>query len=447
MDFFFVEYRDPIFGLVVLATLVLVVAVAHYAWRVVSSKSQEKGLEGFIKKFEIADEHKDLLRASSLSLENLHFLASIFTKSGEFEKAIQIYLIALEKIKDKNEREAIFCDLAEVYFRAGFLARSEEVLLSALSLRPRNEKALKLLKIVYLRLKRYDEVLQTLDCLFELGFEVSKERDFIEVMRAKNATKSSLNANAPKSVSLSEFRANLNKNSSENSSDFDINSSKKNGANFGVNLNENLGENSRNLNENSSENLNEKSEANLSLNSKNLSENLGENLTQNSSKNLKENSSELLKNSHANSNEILDKNSNKKGKKQSKNSAQSYENNDLVKRFLLENGDTSLHAEFSKVVDLLYKVQTPIFLDDSEYFELFCARGLAAKRQNYDFKNAKLKMLEILNDNGFKAKLGFYYVCKHCKNQMPLFFYHCPICYEFGGCKILYEVEASDEKG
>lgn len=380
MDFFFIQYRDPIFGLFILFALVFVVALAHFFWRAYSFKSQEKGIKGFIKKFDIADEHKDLLRTQALSTNNLRFLASIFAKSGEFEKAIQIYLIALEKVRSKDEREWIFYDLAEVYFRAGFLARSEEVLLSALSLRPRNEKALKLLKIVYLRLKRYDEVLQTLDCLFELGFEVSKERDFIEVMRAKNATKSSLNTNenTPKSVSLSEFRANLNKNSSE-----------KNGEN-------------------------------LNLNSKNLSEN---------------------------SNEILNEISNKKSKKHSKNSAQSYKNNDFVKRFLLERGDTSLHAEFSKVVDLLYKVQTPIFLDDSEYFELFCARGLTAKRQNYDFKNKKLKMLEILNDNGFKAKLGFSYVCKHCKNQMPLFFYHCPICYEFGGCKILYEVEASDEKG
>lgn len=108
MDFLFVEYRDPMFGLLVLVALVLVVAMLHYAWRTLSSKSQKKGLEGFIKKFDIADEHKDLLRTSSLSLENLHFLAGIFTKSGEFEKAIQIYLIALEKIKDKGEQEAIF---------------------------------------------------------------------------------------------------------------------------------------------------------------------------------------------------------------------------------------------------------------------------------------------------------------------------------------------------
>ena len=205
MDFFFVEYRDPMFGLVVLVALVLVVAVLHYAWRTLSSKSQKKGLEGFIKKFDIADEHKDLLRASSLSLENLHFLAGIFTKSGEFEKAIQIYLIALEKIKDKGEQEAIFYDLAEIYFRAGFLQRSVEVLLNALNLRPRNEKALKLLKIVYLRLKRYDEVLQSLDALFELGCEVSKEREFINVIALKNGAQSG--ALGEKNLSIDDKRS------------------------------------------------------------------------------------------------------------------------------------------------------------------------------------------------------------------------------------------------
>lgn len=319
MDFFFIQYRDPMFGLVVLVALVLVVAVGHYVWRIFAIKNQEKGLEGFIKKFEIADEHKDLLRASSLSLENLHFLASVFTKSGEFEKAIQIYLIALEKIKDKNEQEVIFYDLAEVYFRAGFLQRSVEVLLNALNLRPRNEKALKLLKIVYLRLKKYNEVLQTLDALFELGLDVSKERAFIEILQ--NAT---------------------NLKSYTKSSNID-------------------------------------------------------------------------------------------------------QNNDFVKRFLLENGDFSFHSDFKLIIDVLYKSKEAIFLDDDAYFELFSAMKLAPKRQNYTFKNSKLKMLEILNDNNFKARLKFSYVCMHCKNQMPLFFYHCPICYEFGTCKILYEIGADEE--
>ena len=401
MDFFFVEYRDPMFGLLVLVALVLVVALLHYAWRTLSSKSQKKGLEGFIKKFDIADEHKDLLRTSSLSLENLHFLAGIFTKSGEFEKAIQIYLIALEKIKDKGEQEAIFYDLAEVYFRAGFLQRSVEVLLNALNLRPRNEKALKLLKIVYLRLKRYDEVLQSLDALFELGCEVGKEREFINVVALKNGAQSGILAsknlsvtnktsqnlalNSPNSATKSENSAHL------NSNDETLALSSKNANSKAKNL-KNSHLNSKDLNLNL-----ENSTSTLNLNSKNL------------------------------------------------NSAQNYENNELVKRFLLENG-AEIHAEFELVIDLLYKGKRAIFLDDNAYFELFCAMKLAPKRSNYAFTNPKLKMLEILNDNDFKARLSFSYVCTHCKNQMPLFFYHCPICYEFGGCKILYEVRDDEAR-
>ena len=405
MDFFFVEYRDPMFGLLVLVALVLVVAVLHYAWRTLSSKSQKKGLEGFIKKFDIADEHKDLLRASSLSLENLHFLAGIFTKSGEFEKAIQIYLIALEKIKDKGEQEAIFYDLAEVYFRAGFLQRSVEVLLNALNLRPRNEKALKLLKIVYLRLKRYDEVLQSLDALFELGCEVSKEREFINVIALKNGAQSG--ALGEKNLSVDDKR-------SQNLALNAQNSALKS-------------ENSANLN---SSDLNSKNANSKVKNSKNLNSNLE---TSNlNSKDLHLN----LENSTSTLN-LKDLNSTQ--------SPKSYENNELVKRFLLENG-AEIHAEFELVIDLLYKGKRAIFLDDNAYFELFCAMKLAPKRQNYAFTNPKLKMLEILNDNDFKARLSFSYVCTHCKNQMPLFFYHCPICYEFGGCKILYEVRDDEAR-
>ena len=410
MDFFFVEYRDPMFGLLVLVALVLVVAVLHYAWRKLSSKSQKMGLEGFIKKFDIADEHKDLLRASSLSLENLHFLAGIFTKSGEFEKAIQIYLIALEKIKDKGEQEAIFYDLAEVYFRAGFLQRSVEVLLNALNLRPRNEKALKLLKIVYLRLKRYDEVLQSLDALFELGCEVSKEREFINVIALKNGAQSGVLGE--KNLSVDDKR----------------------NQNLALNA-QNSALKSENLAILNSSDLNSKNANSKAKNLKNLNSNLE--ISNLNSKDLNldlENSTSTLN--------LKDLNS---APKNSAQSPKNYENNELVKRFLLENG-AEIHAEFELVIDLLYKGKRAIFLDDNAYFELFCAMKLAPKRQNYAFTNPKLKMLEILNDNDFKARLSFSYVCTHCKNQMPLFFYHCPICYEFGGCKILYEVRDDEAR-
>ena len=182
MDFFFVEYRDPLVGLIILTVLIFVVAVANYIWKVFASKDEEQKLEKFIKKFEMDNIHKDLLRNEGLSFGNLSFLAEIFTKSGEFEKATQIYLIALEKSKDKQEREFIFFALAKVYFKAGFLERAKEVLLQALKLRPRNIQALKLLKIVYLKLRKYKENLELLGCLFELGENVKEEKEFLKAL-------------------------------------------------------------------------------------------------------------------------------------------------------------------------------------------------------------------------------------------------------------------------
>ncbi len=115
MDFFFVEYRDPLVGLIILTILVFVVAVANYIWKIFANKDEEQKLEKFIKKFEMDNAHKELLRNSSLSFGNLSFLAEIFTKSGEFEKATQIYLIALEKCKDKQE-SAIVCSIFVGFF-------------------------------------------------------------------------------------------------------------------------------------------------------------------------------------------------------------------------------------------------------------------------------------------------------------------------------------------
>ncbi|EOI7758074.1 hypothetical protein ACMWJO_001663, partial [Campylobacter jejuni] len=53
MDFFFVEYRDPLVGLIILTILVFVVAVANYIWKIFANKDEEQKLEKFIKKFEM----------------------------------------------------------------------------------------------------------------------------------------------------------------------------------------------------------------------------------------------------------------------------------------------------------------------------------------------------------------------------------------------------------
>ncbi|TKX32975.1 hypothetical protein [Campylobacter aviculae] len=323
MDFFFVEYRDPLVGLIILTILIFVVAVANYVWKAFSNKDEEQKLEKFIKKFEMDNAHKDLLRNERLSFGNLSFLADIFTKSGEFEKATQIYLIALEKSKDKNEQEFIFIALANIYFKAGFLERAKEVLLQALKLRPRNKEALKLLKIVYLKLKAYKENLEILECLFELGEDVEKEQEFIKALNLQ-----ALNSNDE-----------------------------------------------------------EKKEKLLKLKIK---------------------------------------------------------NNPMLGRFIFEKYSLFLGQNFNDICDLLYKQDQVFNLENQEFLEFFYALGHISKDQipsHFVFQNSNLKMLKILRENSFKARLEFSYRCSECKNIMPLFFYHCPMCYEFNTCKIICEVK------
>ncbi|EAL8251680.1 hypothetical protein DXG14_01465 [Campylobacter coli] len=325
MDFFFVEYRDPLVGLIILTVLIFVVAVANYIWKVFASKDEEQKLEKFIKKFEMDSVHKDLLRNEGLSFGNLSFLAEIFTKSGEFEKATQIYLIALEKSKDKQEHEFIFFALAKVYFKAGFLERAKEVLLQALKIRPRNIQTLKLLKIVYLKLRKHKENLELLDCLFELGENVKEEKEFL---KALDFLESSLS------------------------------------------------------NE-------EKKEYILKL---------------------------------------------------------QIDNNPMLGRLVFEKYHIFLNQDFSSICDLLYKENKTFNLQNKEYFEFFYALGLIEDEKPKDvvFKNSNFKMLKILKDNSFKVRLEFSYRCTECKSVMPLFFYHCPVCYEFNTCQIIYEVKNNE---
>ncbi|MBS4235009.1 tetratricopeptide repeat protein [Campylobacter vulpis] len=314
MDFFFVEYRDPIVGLIFLTLLILIVALAHYAWRIFADKDEEQKLEKFIKKFELENAHKELLRSENLSFSNLSFLAEIFTKSGEFEKSSGIYLIALEKTRDKDEQEAIFLALAKVYFKAGFLEKCTEVLLNALKIRPRNKEALKLLKISYLKLKKYKENLELLECLFELGEDIKEEAEFIKALALEN----------------------------------------------------------------------------------------------------KENAKEqIIK----------------------------LDDNAPLKRYMFEKYGIFKKQEFAQICDVLYKSKEPINTDDEEYYEYFYMLGLVEKKEGFTFKNSHFKMYHILRQNHFKTRLEFSYMCLECKSIMPLFFYHCPVCYEFNRCKILYEVK------
>lgn len=182
MEGFFIEYRDPMFGLIILFSAIFVISFVNYWWGNYKTKEEKDGIEDFIKRFEIVSdesEFKSLLKDKTIPVESLVLLAHGYGKSGNFEKAIGLYLLALERAKKREHKKYILSELGKTYFNAGFLRRSCEVFLDSLKLHPRNEESLKYLSVSYEKLKEYNRAIEVLDSLEELGAKVDKQRDYL----------------------------------------------------------------------------------------------------------------------------------------------------------------------------------------------------------------------------------------------------------------------------
>lgn len=183
---FFIEYRDPMFGLIILFAAIFVISFVNYWWSAYKSKEEKQGIEEFIKRFEIVsdeDEYKNLLKDHSIPVESLALLANGYVKSGSFEKAIGLYLLALERTKNREQKKYILTELGKTYFKAGFLRRSSDVFLESLKLHPRNEESLKYLGVNYEKLKEYDKAIEVLDSLEELGASVDEQRNYLQALQ------------------------------------------------------------------------------------------------------------------------------------------------------------------------------------------------------------------------------------------------------------------------
>lgn len=193
------------FGIIILFAVIFVISFANYWWGVFKNKEEKESIEKFVKKFEIVSdekEYKKLLQDSNIPIESMVLLADAYGKSGDYEKSINIYLVALKRVKDKDKKEYILSSLGKTYFKAGFLRRGADIFLESLRLHPRNEKSLKYLTVVYERLKEYDKAKEVLDALEELGAVVKKQKLYIQCLQVSEDSKIN---NAKKQEKLREL--------------------------------------------------------------------------------------------------------------------------------------------------------------------------------------------------------------------------------------------------
>lgn len=188
---FFPDYRDPMFSIIILFTLVFIISFVNYWWGAFKSKEEKQSIKRFIKRFEIANDketYSKLLNDFKLSTESLGLLAYSYVKSGDFETAINIYLIALKQVKARPKKIYILGELGKAYFKAGFLKRSAEVFLESLRIFPRDRIALKYLTVCFEKLKEYDNAFETLDSLEELGIDTANQKAYIKARKILSKT-------------------------------------------------------------------------------------------------------------------------------------------------------------------------------------------------------------------------------------------------------------------
>ena len=191
MNSFFIEFRDPLFSIIIFFSIIFVITFFSYWWSKYKHNEDSKYLDKFLKQFVTIpskDELKVLISSGDLSEKSWLLLAHSYYKSGNYEKSIEIYNEILSIGNSRNRLETMFL-LGKTYLRAGFLERSKQIFLSILKTNPRTPEALKSLLLVYEQMRDYPAALDILEPLDELNEDVSLEGNYLRAMAILNDNK------------------------------------------------------------------------------------------------------------------------------------------------------------------------------------------------------------------------------------------------------------------
>jgi len=188
MDNFFIEFRDPLFGIIVFFLLIFVITFVSYWWGRYRFKRSSQDLDNFLQSFHSLETENDLtvlIKKGELSQKSWLLLANSYFKSADYDKSIEIYSEILKNSDPSSAQETMFL-LGKTYFKAGFLERSKQMFLEILKHNPRTPEALEHLLLVYENLRDYKSALEVLEPLQQLNEEISKDYNYIELLSIIN---------------------------------------------------------------------------------------------------------------------------------------------------------------------------------------------------------------------------------------------------------------------
>ena len=191
MDIFFIEYRDPLFSIIIFFVIIFIITFFSYWWGRYKRKEDYKHLNKFLRQFRTLpteNEIKVLVANGGLSDKLWFLLANSYYNSGDYEKAIEIYNEMLKRDGQTNTKEILFL-LGKTYFKAGFLERSKQIFLEILKNNPRTPQALHYLLLVYEYMRDYQSALDVLEPLDELEEDIALESLYLRALILIHDTK------------------------------------------------------------------------------------------------------------------------------------------------------------------------------------------------------------------------------------------------------------------
>ncbi|MDQ7044956.1 MAG: hypothetical protein Q9M32_03460 [Sulfurimonas sp.] len=204
MNIFLLEFRDPLFSVIIFFTLIFIVTFLSYWWGRYKRKEDYRSLDKFLKQFRTLPkkgELKELVSGNELSQKSWMLLASSYFKSGNYDKSIEIYNEILERLDKQNQIEIMYL-LGKTYFKAGFLERSKHIFLEILRKNPRTPQALETLLLVYEYMKDYKSAIEVLEPLCELKKDILCDSVYLRVLALLNDAQLSQEEKADKLIGI-----------------------------------------------------------------------------------------------------------------------------------------------------------------------------------------------------------------------------------------------------
>jgi pentatricopeptide repeat protein len=190
MNTFFIEFRDPLFSIIIFFVIIFIITFFSYWWGRYKRKEDSRHLDKFLRQFRSLpskEELKTLITSGELSEKSWLLLAHSYSKNGDYEKSIDIYNEMLRVSNSSNKKETMFL-LGRTYFKAGFLERAKQIFLEILKNSPRTPQALHYLLLVYEQMRDYKSAIDVLEPLDELNEDITSDMAYLKSLELLNDT-------------------------------------------------------------------------------------------------------------------------------------------------------------------------------------------------------------------------------------------------------------------